>query len=71
MKVPLVYASSSAVYGNLELGNDDEDNFDILSPYAQDKMTLEEYAKLSWSLYKAPSIGLRFFNVYGPSARPH
>jgi len=69
-KIPVVYASSSAVYGNLPIGNDQVKKYDILSPYAQDKLTLEHYAKICWELYKIPSIGLRFFNVYGPRQDP-
>jgi len=68
--VPIVYATSSAVYGNLPLGNDTIDEFDILSPYAQDKLTMEHYARMAWKVYQAKSIGLRFFNVYGPRQDP-
>ena len=68
--IPVVYASSSAIYGNLSLGNDERSNFDILSPYARDKLTMEDYAKLCWKIYKVPSLGLRFFNVYGPRQDP-
>jgi len=70
MKVPVVYASSSAVYGNLCLGDDQSRQVDILSPYAQDKLTMEHYAKMCWEVYKTPSMGLRFFNVYGPRQDP-
>jgi len=63
---PVVYASSSAVYGELPLGNDQKNFFSILSPYAQDKLTIENYAKMSYEIFKIPSIGLRLFNVYGP-----
>jgi len=68
--IPIVYASSSAVYGNLPLGDDQVDKYDILSPYAQDKLTMEHYAKMCWYVYETPSIGLRFFNVYGPRQDP-
>ena len=64
--IPVVYASSSAVYGNLPIGDDQIEKHDILSPYAQDKLTLEHYAEMCWNVYSTPSIGLRFFNVYGP-----
>ena len=70
LNIPIVYASSSAVYGNLPLGDDVINKFDILSPYAQDKLTMEHYAKLSWELYQTKSIGLRFFNAYGPKQDP-
>ena len=43
---PIIYASSSAVYGNLPLGSDQRNKFSITSPYAQDKMTTEHYAKM-------------------------
>lgn len=70
LNVPVVYASSSAVYGNLPKGDDTVDKFNILSPYAQDKLTMEHYAKMAWDVYKTKSIGLRFFNVYGPRQDP-
>ena len=64
--VPIVYASSSAIYGNLPLGNDEIRKFSIMSPYAQDKLTMEHYAKMSFEIFKVSSVGLRLFNVYGP-----
>ena len=66
---PVIYASSSAVYGNLPLGNDQKNQFSITSPYAQDKLTIEHYAKMLFKIYKISSIGLRLFNVYGPGQR--
>ena len=68
--LPVVYASSSAVYGNLKLGNDRVGKSEILSPYAQDKLTLEDYFKMAFDIYGLSSIGLRFFNVYGPKQDP-
>jgi len=68
--VPVVYASSSAIYGNLPVGDDEKPIYEILSPYAQDKLALEQYAKLFFELYQISSIGLRFFNVYGPKQDP-
>tara|TARA_B100001971_G_C18155443_1_gene518254 strand:- start:19 stop:954 length:936 start_codon:yes stop_codon:yes gene_type:complete len=69
-KIPVVYASSSAVYGNLPIGDDTKEGYDILSPYAQDKLSLEHYANMCWNVYGMSSIGLRFFNVYGPRQDP-
>lgn len=69
-KVPIVYASSSAIYGNLEFGNDETNKIDLLSPYALDKYAMELYSKTAHKLYKLSSIGLRFFNVYGPRQDP-
>ena len=63
---PVVYASSSAVYGNLFLGNDEINKLSTLSPYAQDKCTIENYAKMAHEIFRISSVGLRLFNVYGP-----
>lgn len=69
-KIPLIYASSSAIYGNLTLGDDKDSENDLLSPYAADKYAMEIYTKISYKLYQLSSIGLRFFNVYGPRQDP-
>ena len=63
---PVVYASSSAIYGNLPLGHDEINKFSILSPYAQDKLSMENYAEMSYEIFGVSSVGLRLFNVYGP-----
>ena len=68
--IPLVYASSSAIYGNLALGDDKSKKIDLLSPYAVDKYVMEIYAKAAFKLYGLSSIGLRLFNVYGPRQDP-
>ena len=70
-QIPLIYASSSAVYGNLELGDDKSEEIDLLSPYATDKFAMEIYAKTANKLYQLSSVGLRFFNVYGPRQDPN
>ena len=69
-KAPVVYASSSAVYGNLSLGDDKIKKFSLLSPYAQDKLTMENYAQLSYEIFKTSSVGLRLINVYGFGQNP-
>jgi len=68
-KAPIVYASSSALYGNIPAGSDKLNKFSIKSPYAQDKLTIENYAKMSFEFFKTSSIGLRLFNVYGPGQK--
>ena len=68
--IPLVYASSSAVYGNFEFGNDEIENVDLLSPYATDKYAMELYSTTAHKIYQLSSVGLRFFNVYGPRQDP-
>jgi UDP-glucose 4-epimerase len=64
-KIPLVYATSSAVYGNLPFGTE-SGMIELLSPYAADKYSMEMYTMASFNLNLLPSFGLRFFNVYGP-----
>ena len=66
---PIIYASSSAVYGNLPVGDDQKEKFSIKSPYAQDKLTVEHYAKIAFEIFNISSVGLRLFNVYGPGQR--
>lgn len=60
-----IYASSSAVYGNLDIGSESGD-VDLLSPYAVDKYVMELYSSVFKGLTNFSSCGLRFFNVYGP-----
>ena len=67
----LVYASSSSVYGDepglpkveAKLGNP-------LSPYAATKLINEIYAAVFARAYKMETIGLRYFNVFGPRQDP-
>lgn len=66
--IPLIYASSAAIYGDGEFGFDDDLVEDCLTPlnqYGWSKLLFD-----SWALdqEKKPPYwtGLRFFNVYGP-----
>lgn len=71
--VRLVYASSAAVYGNeAALPCDDATPLisELLSPYALQKKHNEEYAGLYARLHNISSLGLRYFNIYGPRQRP-
>ncbi len=66
-----VYASSSSVYGdepNLPKREGREGN--LLSPYALSKMCDEEWAKQYTKHYGLPTIGLRYFNVFGRRQNP-
>ena len=65
-KIPLVYASSSAIYGELPNGDDSFSKIDLISPYAADKYFLEVYSQISNKLYNLSSFGLRFFIVFVP-----
>jgi nucleoside-diphosphate-sugar epimerase len=67
----IVYASSAAVYGIDETIPKVEEVTDkAASPYALAKYVDELYARLYYDLYGVKSIGLRYFNVYGPKQDP-
>lgn len=69
----LVYASSAAVYGELETlpAHDDQAlTAHVLSPYALQKRQAEEYADLFALMHGVMSLGLRYFNVYGVRQDP-
>ena len=69
---PVVFASSSSVYGGsitLPTTELDVGQCAPLSPYAMQKLHTEHYATLFGELYNLRSIGLRYFNVFGPGQR--
>ena len=70
--VPMVYASSSSVYGGNEtLPFRVEDRVDHpMSLYAATKKADELMSETYAHLYRLPLTGLRFFTVYGPWGRP-
>jgi nucleoside-diphosphate-sugar epimerase len=62
-----VQASSAAVYGDAQTLPVQEDfNLMPLSPYAVSKIAAENYAVVFNEVYGLETVGLRFFNVYGP-----
>ena len=66
-----VYASSSAVYGDAPGLPKFEDKIgQPLSPYAATKWINEIYAEMFGRVYNFPTIGLRYFNVFGPRQDP-
>lgn len=61
------YASSSSTYGdNQDLPKREERVGKPLSPYAITKLVDELYAMIFAKVYDFKSIGLRYFNVFGP-----
>ena len=67
----VVYASSSSVYGDsLRLPKREGEEGLPLSPYALTKQVNEQYGRLFRDLYGLETIGLRYFNVYGPRQDP-
>lgn len=66
-----VYASSSSVYGDSKIspktiGSEGK----LLSPYAVTKQLNEMYANVYKTLHNVETIGLRYFNVFGPNQDP-
>ena len=68
-----IQASSSSVYGNNEsVPFKETDSVDrAISPYAATKYINEVYAEVFGRCYGVPTIGLRYFNVFGPRQDPH
>ena len=68
----IVYASSSSVYGDLEVLPKTEDMLPKpLSPYAVSKLAAEKYCQVFTNLYGLETIVLRYFNVFGPRQDPN
>lgn len=66
-----VYASSSSVYGDSKvspktIGSEGK----LLSPYAVTKQLNEMYSGVYRTLHGVETIGLRYFNVFGPNQDP-
>jgi UDP-N-acetylglucosamine 4-epimerase len=67
-----VYASSSSVYGSdASLPKKEEVIGEQLSPYAVSKYANELYARTFSRAYSLETIGLRYFNVFGPRQDPN
>jgi len=67
----VVFASSSAVYGDDPALPKREDMPPRpLTPYAVQKLVVEYYLRVYHSLYGLETVGLRFFNVFGPRQDP-
>jgi len=66
-KIPVVYASSAAVYGDaasMPIAETTERR--PLSAYGADKYACELHARVAHHVHGIPTVGLRLFNVYGP-----
>lgn len=65
-RIPLIYASSAAVYGNGEAFFESDDNEAPLNVYAYSKYMVDQYAKQIFKKESfSPLVSLRYFNVYG------
>lgn len=68
--IPILYASSSSVYGNNQKMDESVYAETQLNPYALSKLFCEHVAATYNHLFNIPLIGMRFFTVYGPYGRP-
>src|SRR5579862_6254356 len=69
--LPVVYASSAAVYGdNPAVPLRENATLQPLSAYGADKLGSELHGRVAWCVHGVPTTGLRFFNVYGPRQDP-
>ena len=66
-----IYASSSSVYGDHpDLPKLEANIGNQLSPYAVSKYVNELYSSVFTSCYGFETVGLRYFNVFGPKQKP-
>ena len=70
-RIPVVYASSAAVYGDAAtVPITEAAERRPLSAYGADKLGCELHARVASHVHGIPTVGLRFFNVYGPRQDP-
>lgn len=70
-KIPVIYASSAAVYGdNPTLPLLETELPRPLGAYGADKLGSELHGRVAWHVHGVPTTGLRFFNVFGPRQDP-
>ena len=68
----MVYAASSSTYGDsIELPKIEGEEGRPLSPYAVTKLVNELYADVFSRVYDFHTIGLRYFNIFGPKQNPN
>lgn len=65
-KVPLIYASSAAVYGGGRVFREDPVHEAPLNVYGYSKYQFDQYLRRLMPELKSQVVGLRYFNVYGP-----
>jgi len=66
-EIPIIYASSAAIYGDCSTVPIGEDTpMAPLNAYGADKSACELHARVAGAVHKIPTVGLRFFNLYGP-----
>jgi ADP-L-glycero-D-manno-heptose 6-epimerase len=64
--VPVMYASSSALYGNSRLCRTDDPGCERpFNAYGYSKLLVDRWVRAHLTSFRSPVIGFRFFNVFG------
>ena len=64
--IPLVYASSAAVYGAGQVFREEPACEGPLNVYGYSKLLFDNHIRAQWNALETPVVGLRYFTVYGP-----
>jgi ADP-L-glycero-D-manno-heptose 6-epimerase len=64
--VPLIYASSASVYGLGPIFVEERPYERPLNIYGYSKFLFDQVVRRALPTLRAPAVGLRYFNVYGP-----
>lgn len=65
-RIPLVYASTAAVYGASLEFTPVAENERPLNVYGYSKLVFDDYVRRLMPQFESTVVGLRYFNVYGP-----
>jgi len=67
----VIYAASSSAYGDQPFSSKRETDLPVpLSPYAAAKLAGEYYCQAFYHTYGLETVGIRYFNVFGPRQDP-
>jgi UDP-glucose 4-epimerase len=65
-EIPIIYASTAAVYGDCgAVPVSEQRAVAPISAYGADKCACELHARIAGAVHGIPTVGLRFFNLYG------
>ena len=66
LRIAFLYASSAAIYGGNKIFKEEPEYEAPLNVYGYSKLLFDQYVRRYLTKLKAPVVGLRYFNVYGP-----
>jgi ADP-L-glycero-D-manno-heptose 6-epimerase len=69
LQIPLIYASSAAVYGTGQAFTEAPANECPVNVYGWSKLVFDQYVRARVTEVRSQVVGLRYFNVYGPRER--